>query len=175
LWKPVVLALLVALLALVAVTSGGAAPPSFPSLSWGPKFERAKWHNLTMLNSYRAKAGAPLLRVDATIGAFAYAGSQELMQDHKYHKHDTDAGSPYWECQGDNNGWPIVGWPNSPNLNATVDQVLASMMAEPLPPPANPGYNHHSIIIDPKHTKVGVGLVVDYKNGVLYLTNDFNP
>jgi hypothetical protein len=46
-------------------------------------------------------------------------------------------------------------------------------MAEPLPPAGQ--FNHHSIIIDPKHTTVGVGLVIDVERGVLYLTNDFNP
>jgi hypothetical protein len=113
------------------------------------------------------------LQFDPQVNDFALAGSQELMKDHIFHKHDRDAGNPYWETQGDNNGWPIVGWPNSPNVNATIDQILASMMAEPLP--AKGSFNHHSIIIDPKHTSVGVGLVVDSANGKLYLTNDFTP
>jgi hypothetical protein len=46
------------------------------------------------------------------------------------------------------------------------------MMAEPIPAAGN--FNHHSIIIDPSHTKLGVGLVVDSIHGKLYFTNDFN-
>lgn len=200
-WKPAVLASLAALLTLVAVESGGAAPPRIrldpavldgirPQYPLDPvvingihkwQFLRlAKQHNLDTLNSYRAKAGAPPLQFDTGMDSFAWAGSQELMQDHVWHKHNTDAYVPYdgktgkyWECQGYNYGVPIVGWPNSYNFNATVDQILAQMMAEPLPPAGK--YNHHSIIIDPKHTRVGVGLVVDSNKGLLYLTNDFNP
>src|SRR5262249_17277163 len=110
---------------------------------------------------------------DAQISAFALAGSQEIMQDHIFHKHNGLPVGRYWETQGDNNGTPIVGWPNSPNVNATVDLILASMMAEPLPAPGS--FNHHSIIIDPKLTRVGIGLVIDNAKGLLYLTNDFSP
>jgi len=48
-------------------------------------------------------------------------------------------------------------------------------MAEPYPPPPNPGYNHHSILIDPKLTSLGVGLVIDSAKGRLYFTADFTP
>jgi uncharacterized protein YkwD len=130
-------------------------------------------HNLALINMYRYQAGVAPLQLDLQMNDFALAGSQELMRDHIAHKHFKDSGSPFWETQGYQNGTPIVGWPNNPKVNATIDQILASMMAEPLPPPGL--FNHHSIIIDPRHTKVGVGLVIDGANGLLYLTNDFTP
>jgi hypothetical protein len=110
---------------------------------------------------------------------FALAGSLQLMKDHKPHQHDIDNGpggrlGKYWETQGFQFGTPIVGWPNAPDVDATVNQILASMMAEPFPPPNPPGYNHHSIILDRNHITLGVGLVIDGVNGTLFLTNDFN-
>jgi hypothetical protein len=134
-------------------------------------------HTLNMINQYRAKAtpAAKPLTLDSKLHTFAVAASQELMQDHVAHKYFTDhPGTAGGECQGNWNGHPIVGWPKA-NVEATIDQILASMMSEPLPPPNPPGYNHHSIIIDQKYTKLGVGLVVDKAAGKLYFTIDFAP
>jgi uncharacterized protein YkwD len=163
--------LLVGLLTLTALEQGGVhtQPGSFePHLLLGVVEQR---HNLDMLNRYRAQVGVAPLRLDAQLNNFALVGSQELMRDHIPHKHFRDSGLAGSETQGDPNGWPIVGWPSAPNVNATIDQILAAMMAEPLPPPG--GLNHHSIIIDPALVNVGVGLVVDGANGKLYFTNDF--
>jgi hypothetical protein len=184
--NPLILALLTGLLALVATQPGRALTFPVHGYYWDYKKSglllKAQQHDLDTLNRYRAQAGAAPLQCDTGMNIFAVAGSTELSRDHKPHKHNTDAYVPYdgktgkyWEVQGDAKGWPIVGWPNSPNLDATVDNILASMMAEPLPPPNPPGFNHHSIIIDRRHTKVGIGLIVDANKGLLYLTNDFNP
>jgi hypothetical protein len=173
-----VLALVPTLAALAAVVPSGAelarAAPRVRALAVTPEQQ----HNLDVINGYRAQARVPPLQLDPQVSDFALAGSQELMVDHVFHKHDIDNGDGqghgrYWEIQGANNGRPIVGWPSAPSVNATVDRILADMMAEPFAPP--PGtYNHHSIVIDPGHTVVGVGLVIDGVNGTLYLTNDFN-
>lgn len=143
--------------------------------------EAERQYNLQKVNDYRAKAKVPPLKLDPQLTQFAHDGSVQLSKDHKPHQHfkDNPQGfGSHGEIQGSQNGWPIVGWPNKPDVKATIDQILASMMAEPYPPPPNangsPGYNHHSIIIDPNYTKLGVGLFVDKVKGLLYFTNDFN-
>jgi hypothetical protein len=177
--KAAVLALVPALVALAAALPGGADPARAAPRARPLTFTPEQQHNRDVLNSYRARAGVAAVQLDPQVSDFALAGSQELMVDHVFHKHDIDNGpggglGRYWEIQGSNFGRPIVGWPNAPSVNGTIDQVLADLMAEPFPPP--PGtYNHHSIIIDPGHTVVGVGLVIDNAHGTLYLTNDFNP
>ncbi len=51
--------------------------------------------------------------------------------------------------------------------SASIDAILASMYAE------GPGGGHHDNMVDPKSTRLGVGLVV--AGGSLSFTNDFSP
>ncbi len=125
-------------------------------------------HNLEALNTYRAKAGAPPLKLDAKLNEFAHQGSMVLLKNHKPHHHFSSAN--IWasgftggaaENQGDPNGWPIRG-----NLNTTVDDILKAMFDE------GPGGGHHDNMLNREFRRVGIGLVVS--GNKLYLTNDFS-
>lgn len=125
-------------------------------------------YNLTRLNAYRARSGAPALKLDAKLNAFARQGSVELKENHQPHGHfqrakvfDEGFEGGAAENQGDSRGWPIEG-----GINATIDAILQAMIDE------GPGGGHHDNMLNPKYKRVGVGLIVD--GDKLYFTNDFS-
>lgn len=129
-------------------------------------------HNLNVLNTYRAKAGVPLLQLDARLTTFAQAGSRELMQNHVPHGHFRAAmrnGTLFSsgfshraaENQGDPHGW------TPGTINTQIDQVIGAMFGE------GPGGGHHDNILNRDYHRVGIGLLRD-AHGRLYLTNDFS-
>jgi uncharacterized protein YkwD len=130
-------------------------------------------HNLDALNMYRAQNGAGALVLDAQLMQFALDGSQALHDSGIPHQHFMDASasgalwtSGFCRTAGENQA---PGW-SATNENATIDQILAQMMAEGPAPPGKS--NHHDNIIDPQFTRVGIGLLIDA--GKLWLTNDFS-
>jgi uncharacterized protein YkwD len=142
-------------------------------------------HNLDALNAYRQTVGAPPLVLDATLSAFALAGSQQLSQDHVPHAHFkavSDAGtlwssgfasktgtSTAGENQGDPNGWLQLDPDPAKNEMAQIDAVLAAMWAEG--PGTGMDHGHYENIVATKYKRVGIGLLE--VGGKLYLTNDF--
>jgi len=125
-------------------------------------------HNLKGLNAYRAKVGAPALKLDTKLNEFALEASKVLLKNHKAHHHFSTANT--WasgftggaaENQGDPNGWTLRG-----SLNITVDDILKAMFDEGL------GGGHHDNMMNPDFRRVGIGLVV--VDNKLYLTNDFS-
>ncbi len=125
-------------------------------------------HNLDSLNALRAKAGVPALKLDARLSDFARQGSLELLRTHEPHGHFKSAdvwGSGFENAAAENQGDPH-GWTPGP-VERSIDQILQMMMDEGV------GGGHHDNILNPKYSRVGIGLVLD-KAGRLYFTNDFS-
>ena len=165
----------IALAALLAATAGCGTSSSNNNGGDGgiPQVDPAVQHNLDGLNAYRAQNGAAALTLDAQLSQFALVGSMQLEQTSVAHGHFMDAANSgalwnegFCHTAGENQA---PGW-SAANVNATIDDVLAQMMAEGPGAPGKP--NHHDNIIDPQFTRVGIGLVIDV--GKLWLTNDFS-
>src|SRR5438105_15766129 len=50
-------------------------------------FDQFQKHNLSVINTYRAKKGIAPLKLAASLSSFALAGSKELEKDHSPHAH----------------------------------------------------------------------------------------
>jgi hypothetical protein len=129
--------------------------------------------NLDLLNTYRARAGARPLLYDASISAFALAGSKELASDHEPHAHfrahgdgAPGFGSRSAENQGDPNGVPPMGEDRVSSGKKQITVMLKMMFEE------GPGGGHHDNMLNPHYRRVGIG--VYEPGGTLFLTNDFS-
>lgn len=129
--------------------------------------------NLELLNEYRARAGVRPLLYDATISAFALAGSKELAQDHEPHAHfrahaegAPGFGSRSAENQGDPNGVPPLSPERVSSGKKQITLMLKMMFDE------GPGGGHHDNMLNPRYRRVGIG--VYEPGGTLFLTNDFS-
>ena len=127
-------------------------------------------HNLDELNRYRTQAGVAPLTLDGRLSAFALDASRALESTrvpHGYYEAASSDGSAYSRgfCQS---GAEIQapGWRVQPTVDATVEEILRTMMAE------GPGGGHHDAIVDSRFTRVGIGILVE--NGGVWLTNDFS-
>lgn len=149
-----------------------ASPPASPSIS-GPTSEQQ--HNLDAINQFRDANGAPPVRFDIELAAFAAAGSQQFSADHTAHAHFRAEGQgltgpppcPSW---GENQGrWPLGGiGTDTEAINRVTDMMLQKMMDEG----TGNGFNHHDTIINKAFTRVGIGLLTD-DAGTLWYTSDF--
>ena len=146
-------------------------PPDRPADPW-PADPLVKY-NVDRINDYRAKAGLPPLKFDASVSAFALQGSKQLAVDHTPHAHfaasakgATELGSRSEENQGDWDGVPEMDPQPLKNGQMQIDVMLKLMMDE------GPGGGHYENILSDKMKRVGVGLF--YAGGKLYLTNDFS-
>jgi uncharacterized protein YkwD len=132
-----------------------------------------------VINGSRTQAGLKSYVLDATLSAFALAGSQELSMDHMPHQHFMNASangtlftpasgfrSSAGENQGDPNGWGQASTDPTTNELTQIDQIMAAMFAE------GPSGGHYQNMMSTTFTRVGVGLLE--VGGKLYLTNDFS-
>jgi hypothetical protein len=144
-------------------------------------FDQFQHHNLDVVNSYRAGKGISPLVLDAKLGDFALAGSQQLSQDHSPHAHFIAASNDgtIWqngfktqagENQGDPNGWPQLSSNPVTNEMQQIDQIQAAMYAEG--PGSGEAHGHYMNMMNSAFHRLGVGLLEI--NGKLYLTNDFS-
>jgi hypothetical protein len=147
-------------------------PPSQPSPYAGPQDPLARY-NVDAINGYRARAGLAPFQYDTQISAFAYAGSQQLSQDHAAHAHFhcCSHGAPGFgraraENQGDPGGVPQMNGDPLSNGRSQIDTMLRMMMDE------GPGGGHYDNMMSARYRRVGVGLF--YVGGTLYMTNDFS-
>lgn len=153
--------------------------PSADASAFPDQFQQ---HNLDVINMYRAGGGLRPLTLDATLSAFALAGSQELTQDHIPHQHFMAAGKTLFtpangfktsagENQGDPNGWTVTSQNATTNELTQIDQIMKAMFDEG--PAGDAGmHGHYLNIMSATFTRVGVGLIE--VSGRLYLTNDFS-
>jgi uncharacterized protein YkwD len=134
--------------------------------SGDPVLDDARAYNLSRINALRAQHGAAALHLDDALNAFAQQGSVELSQDHRPHANfSSNFGSCGCRVQAENQGDPN-GWTQGP-IHQQIDEILDLMMSE------GPGGGHYDNIVNPKSTRLGVGIV--NPGAKLYFTNDFGP
>jgi uncharacterized protein YkwD len=145
--------------------SGRALPDSTPEQPGGPDdmtLEEARSHALTYINGLRSLNGVGLLERDDALTAFAQEGSEQVSRDHRGHGHFTDHAADCPSCGENQSG--ATGWRPGP-VGRQIDEVLQLMMAE------GPGGGHHDNMLNPRWTRLGVGIV--NPGGEMYLTLDF--
>ena len=116
------------------------------------------------INGMRSLHGVALVDLDDALTVFAQEGSDRLARDHRGHGHFIAQGAACPGC-AENQSDP-GGWRPGP-VRQQIDEILAMMMDE------GPGGGHHDIILDPRWTRLGVGLA--NPGGEAYLTTDFAP
>jgi uncharacterized protein YkwD len=162
-------------------TGDGAGGSSTAAGSGGGSldFDQFQERNLADVNQYRATLNVAPLVLDQTLSAFALAGSQELTMDHMPHQHFKNAGNALWtegftsqaaENQGDPNGWNTLATDPVQNELDQIDQIQKAMFDEG--PGTGEAHGHYENIMNPKLTRLGVGLIEVGTS--LYLTNDFS-
>jgi uncharacterized protein YkwD len=163
-------------------TGEGAGGSSSTAASGGggsSDFDQFQQRNLADVNQYRATLNIAPLVLDQTLSAFALAGSQELTMDHMPHQHFKNAGNALWtegftsqaaENQGDPNGWNTLAADPVQNELDQIDQIQNAMFDEG--PGTGEAHGHYENIMNPKLTRLGVGLIEVGTS--LYLTNDFS-
>jgi uncharacterized protein YkwD len=147
-------------------------PPPRPADPW-PADPLVKF-NVDLVNSCRAKVGAPPLLYDERISAFALDGSKQLASDHTAHAHfaaniatqPPGFGSRSAENQGDPNGVPPLADTHVASGKKQIQTLVKIMWDE------GPGGGHYDNIVNTKYRRLGVGLY--YVGESLYLTNDFS-
>jgi len=133
---------------------------------------------------YRATQNLRPYVLDATLSAFALAGSQELTMDHMPHQHfitnqnvlqsfgfGSGTNLAAGENQGDPNGWSVLSSDPTQNEMQQIAQIIQAMYDEG--PAGDAGeHGHYENIMSTQFTRVGIGLI-EVSNH-LYLTNDFS-
>jgi hypothetical protein len=116
------------------------------------------------INGMRSLHGVGLLELDDALTAFAQEGSDRLARDHRGHGHIIEQQATCPGC-GENQS-DSRGWRPGP-LGRQIDEILALMMDE------GPGGGHHDNMLDPRWTRLGVGIT--NPGGEAYVTTDFAP
>jgi uncharacterized protein YkwD len=161
--------------------SGTTTQDAGQQIDAGDGFDQFQHRNLDDINSYRATLNIAPLVLDKTLSDFAYAGSQELTQDHTPHQHFITASNnnTLWtsgfntqagENQGDPNGWYVMSQNPVTNELDQIDDIQKQMFNEG--PGTGEAHGHYMNMMNSKFKRVGVGLIE--VNGSLYLTNDFS-
>lgn len=126
--------------------------------------DQARSHTLTYINGMRSLHGVGLLELDGALTAFAQEGSDRLARDHRGHGHFVAEQAHCPGC-GENQSDPR-GWRPGP-VGRQIDEILGDMIDE------GPGGGHHDNMLDPRWTRLGVGIT--NPGGETYLTTDFAP
>jgi uncharacterized protein YkwD len=129
---------------------------------------------LALINAERAQAGAGPLQFDATLNAIAQARSQDMITRH-YFAHEIpgvpgvhmvfdilDHDHVSYQMAGENialNNY-IAFYP----MTQTVQQTNTDLMNSP---------EHRANLLEPKYTRIGLGLAFEPGTGKLILTEDF--
>jgi uncharacterized protein YkwD len=140
------------------------APAASPYEAEDMTLEQARSHTLVYINGMRSLHGVGLLELDDALTAFAQEGSDRLARDHRGHGHiiEQQANCPgCGENQSDSRGW------RPGPVGRQIDEILALMMDE------GPGGGHHDNMLDPRWTRLGVGIT--NPGGEAYVTTDFAP
>jgi hypothetical protein len=121
---------------------------------------------LEELNRYRTDSGAPPLRLDGNLSAFAVKASEEFRnnrQPHGYFQSAFTGGKfPVGFCNAGGENQAMWGG----DIKTAIKGILRAMMDE------GPGGGHHDNIINPEFSRVGIGIVVE--GGNIFFTNDFS-
>jgi hypothetical protein len=151
---------------------GGAAGSDAAGASLGAAVNATEpaMHCLATLNMYRAQNNVPAAKLDDSLSTFSMKASQALASGGPDHGYFNSAGVGLWSqgfchsaAENQAPGWAVANG----NEDATIDAILAQMMAE------GPNGGHYINIVNPSNVRVGVGLVLD-GNSRLWFTNDFS-
>lgn len=126
-------------------------------------------HNLATLNMYRAQNGVAALTLSDQLMTFSGNAVAAYESSNSAHAYFGAQGSKLWTegfCSGAGEN-QAPNWPTNGDEDATIDAILAAMMAE------GPGGGHHDNIVNKDFAELGVGLIVTSSNG-LWFSNDFS-
>lgn len=130
-------------------------------------------HNLEMLNMYRAQNGAGALVLDDELSTFSIDAAMAFESSgtaHGYFNAESSSGAIWKDgfCSdaGENQA-PGSDWNIGSDEDGAIDTILKEMMDEA------PNGGHYKNIVNPKFTRLGVGLVVTSSGG-LWFSNDFS-
>lgn len=153
-----------------ATTSNTAtATPTFP----GDAAEQAAAaYILQQYNQYRQQAGVAPLTVYPALSNVSYAHSQEMQQTGVMQHNSVNGQTPCQRITAAGITWHYceenIAWNrNYSSVQAGIQANLNDMMAEPL----NQGSNHHTNIISPNVSQIGIGVSIVGNN--VYWTTDF--
>jgi uncharacterized protein YkwD len=142
-----------------------APPPSAPDAP-EPEMSEDDAHDyvLAYVNGVRKLNGVGPLVPDASLDAFARAGSDELAQDHLPNRHLLDHARELQARSAEVQGSPEGARPGP--LQERIADYLLRWMGE------GPGGMHHDTMLHPEWRKLGVGIVS--RADRMYLTVDFS-
>jgi hypothetical protein len=126
--------------------------------------DEARDYVLGYVNGVRKLNGVARAERDASLEAFAQAGSEELAHNHRLNGHIAEHGRELQVPAGEVQGSPD-GAPPGP-LQDRLGEILLGIMAE------GAGGLHHDTLLRPEWRKLGVGIVS--REGRLYFTADFS-
>jgi uncharacterized protein YkwD len=116
------------------------------------------------VSGVRKLNGAPRVRRDEALDAFAQAGSEELAMDHVVGQHMAAHAKELHGAGGEAQG-PADGAPPGP-LQDRIGEILLRMVGE------GAGGTHHDVLLRPEWRKIGVGIA--RQGGRIYFTVDLS-
>jgi uncharacterized protein YkwD len=145
-----------------------AVRPSAPS---GRGLTPAKGELLGLINAERAQAGVGPLHLDATLNGIAQARSQDMIARHYFSHHMPGGGMVFDILDRDHVSYEMAGENIALNnyidfypLARTVRQTNTDLMNSP---------DHRANLLEPKYTKIGLGMAFEQSSGKLIVTEVF--
>jgi uncharacterized protein YkwD len=131
----------------------------------------AKGELLRLINAERAQAGVGPLHLDATLNAIAQARSQDMIARHYFSHHMPGGGMVFDILNRDHVSYEMAGENIALNnyidfypLARTVRQTNTDLMNSP---------DHRANLLEPKYTKIGLGMAFEQSSGKLIVTEVF--
>jgi uncharacterized protein YkwD len=126
--------------------------------------DEARDYVLGYVNGVRKLNGTGALVRDRLLDAFAQAGSDQLVQDHRQNQHMVEHGRELRPGSAEAQGSPD-GAPPGP-LQDQIAEILLRWTGE------GPGGMHHDTMLRSEWRKIGVGIVT--REGRMFFTVDFS-
>jgi uncharacterized protein YkwD len=131
----------------------------------------AKGALLRLINAERAQVGAGPLHLDATLNAIAQARSQDMIARHYFSHHIPGGGMVFDILDRDHVSYEMAGENLALNnyidfypMARTVRQTNTDLMNSP---------DHRANLLEPKYTKIGLGMAFEQSSGKLIVTEVF--
>jgi uncharacterized protein YkwD len=131
----------------------------------------AKVEMLALINAERARAGVGPLHVDATLNTIAQARSQDMINRNYFSHHIPGGGMVFDILDRDHVAYEMAGENIALNnyidfysMAQTVQQTNVDLMNSP---------EHRANLLEPKYTKLGLGVAFEKSSGKLIVTEIF--
>jgi uncharacterized protein YkwD len=131
----------------------------------------AKVEMLALINAERARAGMGPLHVDATLNTIAQARSQDMINRNYFSHHIPGGGMVFDILDRDHVAYEMAGENIALNnyidfysMARTVRQTNVDLMNSP---------EHRANLLEPKYTKLGLGVAFEKSSGKLIVTELF--